>query len=151
MKKILISACLLGENVKYNGGNNFAETLVKLLEKYAVEIVPICPEVMSGLPTPRPPAEIRQGDIITITGSSVLSEFQQGANLTLQKANSENINIAVLKEKSPSCGSHYVYDGNFANRLIKGEGLTTQLLRQNGIKVFSENDLSELERLFQNT
>ncbi|MDG2914669.1 DUF523 domain-containing protein [Bisgaard Taxon 10/6] len=151
MKKILISACLLGENVKYNGGNNFAENLVKLLEKYAVEIVPICPEVMSGLPTPRPPAEIRQGDIITITGSSVLSEFQQGANLTLQKANSENINIAVLKEKSPSCGSHYVYDGNFANRLIKGEGLTTQLLRQNGIKVFSENDLSELERLFQNT
>ncbi|QOF68204.1 DUF523 domain-containing protein [Actinobacillus sp. GY-402] len=151
MKKILISACLLGENVKYNGGNNFAENLVKLLEKYAVEIVLICPEVMSGLPTPRPPAEIRQGDIITITGSSVLSEFQQGANLTLQKANSENINIAVLKEKSPSCGSHYVYDGNFANRLIKGEGLTTQLLRQNGIKVFSENDLSELERLFQNT
>lgn len=149
MKKIMVSACLLGENVKYNGGNNFASNLVALLDKYSIEVIPICPEIMSGLPTPRPAAEIRQDDIITMTGDSVLKEFQQGANLTLQKANTENVKIAVLKEKSPSCGSHYIYDGNFTNQLIEGEGLTTKLLRINGIKVFSENDLSVLENIFQ--
>lgn len=84
-----------------------------------------------------------------VTGDSVLVEFQLGAERDLNKAQIEKIQIAILKEKSPSCGSRYIYDGNFANQLIAGEGITTQLLRANDIVVFSENDLSELENIFQ--
>ncbi|AHG76907.1 DUF523 domain-containing protein [Mannheimia varigena] len=149
MKKVLISACLLGDNVKYSGGNNLSDELIALLKKYGIQLVPICPEILGGLPIPRPPAEIRNGDIVTVTGDSVLAEFRLGAERVLNKAQIEKIQIAILKEKSPSCGSSYIYDGNFTNRLIAGEGITTQLLRANGIEVFSENDLSQLENIFQ--
>ncbi|AHG74785.1 Purine nucleoside phosphorylase [Mannheimia varigena USDA-ARS-USMARC-1388] len=149
MKKVLISACLLGDNVKYSGGNNLSDELIALLKKYDIQLVPICPEILGGLPIPRPPAEIRNGDIVTVTGDSVLAEFRLGAERVLNKAQIEKIQIAILKEKSPSCGSSYIYDGNFTNRLIAGEGITTQLLRANGIEVFSENDLSQLENIFQ--
>ncbi|WGE46612.1 DUF523 domain-containing protein [Actinobacillus equuli] len=148
MKKVLISACLLGDNVKYSGGNNLSNELIALLKKYDIQLVPVCPEMLGGLPTPRPPAEKLNGDIVTVTGESVLAEFQFGAERVLNKAQTEKIEVAILKEKSPSCGSHYIYDGSFSGKLISGEGVTASLLKQNGIAIFSENNLSELEQLF---
>ncbi|WP_243385053.1 DUF523 domain-containing protein [Caviibacterium pharyngocola] len=144
-KNILVSACLLGENVKYSGGNNFSSKLTALLRRYDVNIIPICPEVLGGLPIPRLPAEIIAADIIDCNGQSVLAEFQRGADAVLQRAKQTHCRIAVLKENSPSCGSRFIYDGTFSGTLIEGEGLTTQLLRRHHIEVFSELNLAELE------
>ena len=142
MERILISACLVGDNVKYNGGNNKSPLIDKLLEKY--ELVPFCPEVEGGLPTPRKPSE-RKGDrVINNAGKDVTKQFQTGAEKALNICKYLDIKIAVLKENSPSCGSNQIYDGNFKNKLIKGEGVTTELLRKNGITVYTESQIEEL-------
>lgn len=141
MEKLLISACLAGENCKYSGGNNKLpdDVLIKLRCLY--ELVPVCPERDGGLPTPRASSE-RQGDrVVSVNGEDVTAQFRAGAELALQKAQSEGITKALLKERSPSCGSSLIYDGTFSGRTIPGEGVTAELLRANGIKVFSEFDL----------
>lgn len=147
--KVLISACLLGEKVKYSGKDNLNRALIALLEKYPLELVPICPEVMGGLPIPRPPAEIVGNDVITVEGKSVSQAFMQGAEKLLKIAKQQTISLAILKEKSPSCGSQLIYDGTFTNTLIKGEGITAKVLREHGITVFSEQQLEELEHYLQ--
>lgn len=149
MKKVLISACLLGENVKYSGGNNFSKDLIEILNKYNIEFIKVCPEVDAGLSTPREPAEILGNNIITKNGKFVTSEFKKGAELSLKKAKESNIAFAILKEKSPSCGSNFIYDGTFSGKLISGEGYTAKILRENNFKIFSENDLSEIERILK--
>ncbi|PKI17783.1 DUF523 domain-containing protein [Colwellia sp. 12G3] len=147
--KILISACFLGKRVRYNGIVQTLES--KLLQQWQAEgrLFSICPEVISGLPVPRPPAEINQltKKVITIEFIDVTSQFANGANQALLLCQQHNIQFALLKESSPSCGSNTIYDGTFSQKKIAGEGLTTQLLRQHGIKVFCEDSIEELAEL----
>lgn len=142
MEKILISACLIGDKCKYDGHTNYTPAYQQLLEKY--ELVPFCPEVEGGLSTPRKPSE-RKGDrVINKAGKDVTKQFVEGAQKALNICKYLDIKIAILKENSPSCGSHQIYDGNFNNKLVKGEGVTAELLRKNGITVYTESQIEEL-------
>ena len=142
MEKILISACLIGDKVKYDGKSNYNEKVKMLLEKY--ELVPFCPEVEGGLPTPRKPSERVKDRVKMQDGRDVTNKFERGAELALNICLYLNIKIAILKENSPSCGSKEIYDGTFSHKLIKGEGVTTELLRKKGIKVISEDEIDTL-------
>ncbi len=137
--KILVSACLLGENCKYNGGNNYNEKVAKLAEKF--ELVPVCPECFGGLPTPRTPSEIIGDKVVSKDGVDVTKEYKDGAEKTLYIANECNICYAVLKERSPSCGFKKIYDGTFSGTLTYGNGVTADLLYSNGIRIFGENEI----------
>ena len=141
MEKILISACLVGDKCKYDGHSNYTPLIKDLLEKY--ELVPFCPEVEGGLPTPRKANEIKKDKVFNIAGKEVTKYFNEGAEKALNICKYLNIKIAILKERSPSCGVHEIYDGSFTNKKIKGEGVTTKLLRQNGITVYSEDEIEE--------
>lgn len=141
MKKILVSACLLGKNVKYNGGNNHNDLVISLSKDY--EIIPICPEVDGGLSCPRCPSEIIGNKVINKVGKDVTNEFVLGANKALKIAKENNPEFIVLKENSPSCGVNYIYDGTFTSNKIKGQGVTTKLLKENGFKIISENELEK--------
>lgn len=136
--KYLISACLLGDNVKYNGGNNL-NNIAKLLYDKGLAFS-ICPEVLGGLKTPRVPAEIVNGKVIDKEGIDVTKEYEIGANKSLRYALENNIKIAILQARSPSCGSKQIYDGSHTGSLIKGQGKTTELLRKNGIEVITIDD-----------
>ena len=144
--KILISACFLGERVRYNG--EVKPLLSVLVQKWQKQgrLMAICPEVISGLPVPRAPAEIEQSTkkVLTIESVDVTEQFDKGAELALRLCQRHNIRLALLKESSPSCGSSNIYDGTFSQQKIIGEGVTTKLLRENGIKVFSEGTIKEL-------
>ena len=142
MEKILISACLVGDKCKYDGHTNYTPLIKDLLEKY--ELVPFCPEVEGGLPTPRKPSERKGDKVINNVGKDVTRNFKLGAEKALNICKYLNIKIAILKENSPSCGVNQIYDGNFNKKLIKGEGVTTELLRKNGITVYTENQIEEL-------
>lgn len=152
MEKILISACFLGENVRYNAKPKalFHPIITKWHEQN--RLVAICPEVSGGLSTPRPPAEFNtlQNKVITIKGDDVTAAFNLGAQKALQLCLSQNIKFALLKESSPSCGSNNVYDGSFQQQKIAGEGITTKLLREHGIQVFSETTLTQLINTIEN-
>ncbi|MBZ4683737.1 MAG: hypothetical protein PWP46_1272 [Fusobacteriaceae bacterium] len=134
-KKILISSCLLGNNCKYNGGNNYRYLYSKLLK---FEFIKVCPETFGGLKIPRPPAEIQKNNkVIDKTGKDVTSNFINGAKETLNIAHKNNCEIAILKSKSPSCGYGKIYDGSFTGNLIKGNGITTDLLLKENFKIIS--------------
>lgn len=135
-QKLLISACLCGENTKYNGGNNLIKDLDLIKEKY--DLVLICPEVMGGLPTPRHPSEILGTKVISDEGKDVSREFTTGAQMALDIAKKNHIQVALLKESSPSCGKTLVHDGTFSEHKIPGQGVTAKLLAQEGIKIFAE-------------
>ena len=144
--KVLVSACLLGAPVRYNGKDKKSDHAI--LRRWVEEgrVVSVCPEVLGGLGTPRPPAEIvRIGGLRRVTtdqGRDVTAEFERGASDTLDQALRHEARVAILKEGSPSCGSAYVYDGTFTSTRVDGaEGMTTALLRSRGIRVFSENQL----------
>jgi uncharacterized protein YbbK (DUF523 family) len=157
MTKILISSCLLGERVKYNGGDN--RVLSTILETWLRDdrLLPFCPEVTGGLPVPRNPVELQNGEgadllqgkatAIDTTGCDVSDYFVKGAQAALELAQKHAVTIAILKERSPSCGSHLIYSGNFDGTVKPGKGVTASLLEQHGIKVFSEFQLEEVERL----
>lgn len=142
MEKILISACLVGDNVKYDGKNNLSDKIERLLEKY--ELVPFCPEVEGGLPIPRKPSERVRDRIKMEDGRDVTRQFENGAEKALNICMYLGIKIAILKENSPSCGSHTIYDGSFSHKLIKGEGVTTELLKKKGITVLNEDEIDTL-------
>lgn len=144
--KVLISSCLLGKNVKYSGGNNLSKNLLELLKNYNVELIEVCPEVLGGLPVPREPAEIVAEEIINKKGISVSKEFKKGAEATLKIAILNNVDFAILKERSPSCGKNFIYDGSFSGNLINGQGISTRKLLENGIEVFSEEEISKIEK-----
>lgn len=148
MEKVLISACLIGENTKYNGGNNFIKNVEKLYP--LCDLIIICPEVMSGLKTPRSPSEIKNGKVINKANKDVTSFFKSGASLITYIAEQNNVKYALLKENSPSCGVHHIYDGTFSNNLIKGNGITTQELIKKGIQVFSEKEIDKLIEILKN-
>jgi len=152
MIKVLVSACLMGEPVRYNGGaiRIFDH---RLLESWHAEgrVVPCCPEVAGGLPIPRPCSEIFHGDgkkvlrgdarVINIHGEDVTESFLKGAQKAMELARSMKIRMAVLKDGSPSCGSAYIYDGHFAGVKKPGNGVTAALFEENDIRVFSEGDI----------
>ena len=136
---ILVSACLLGIDCKYSGGNNLNEKVLEYIKDY--EVIPVCPEIMGGLSTPRPPSE-RIGDkVLNNQGTDVTNEYTKGALETLKLAKLFNVKKALLKAKSPSCGKGKIYDGTFTSTLIEGNGVTVDLLESNGIEVISEQDL----------
>lgn len=134
---ILISACLCGVNCKYNGKNNLDEECLELLKKG--EAILVCPEQLGGLETPRKPSEIRivngETKVFMEDGKDVTKNYQKGAEEVLRLAKELNIKKAILKRKSPSCGCGEIYDGTFTNTLIKGNGITANLLIENGIEV----------------
>lgn len=153
MIRVLVSACLLGEKVRYNGAD--AASGSRILTDWLAEdrVVAFCPEVAGGLGVPRPAAEIR-GDgggsvldgtarVMTRAGDDVTAAFRRGAELALRSAVSSGARVAVLKEGSPSCGSGFVHDGSFSGRRKPGPGVTAALLERHGIRVFSENKLEE--------
>ena len=138
-EKILVSACLLGIDCKYSGGNNLNEKVLEYIKDY--EVIPVCPEIMGGLSTPRPPSE-RIGDkVLNNQGTNVTNEYTKGALETLKLAKLFNVKKALLKAKSPSCGKGKIYDGTFTSTLIEGNGVTVDLLESNGIEVISEQEL----------
>lgn len=137
---ILVSACLLGINCQYNGKNNLTEKLLEFLKDKG-EFIAVCPEVLGGLPIPRDRAEIVGNKVKTAKGKNVTKQFLKGAERVLKIAKENNVKTAILKAKSPSCGSSWIYDGTFSWNLIKGDGITAALLKKNGIKVFTEKDL----------
>ena len=142
MEKILISACLIGDNCKYNGGNNLFPKIESLLEKY--ELIPFCPEVEGGLPIPRNPSEIKGDKVFMNNGDDVTDFYLKGAKKALMLCLYLKIRIVILKENSPSCGTHQIYDGSFSKTLINGMGITAKLLKENGIRVYSENEIDSL-------
>lgn len=138
MEKILVSACLLGENTKYDGTNSKAEILEEYRKRF--DLVPFCPEMEGGLPTPRPPAEIRNGRVKTKDGTDVSSAYRLGAEKALNLCRFLGIKLAILKEKSPACGPHLIHSGYFDGRVKAGEGVTASYLKMHGIEVISEEE-----------
>lgn len=139
MEKILVSACLLGSNCKYDGTNNKNEKVLKYIK--AKEVIPICPEIMGGLQTPRIPSERVENKVLSKEGIDVTSNFKKGAEEALYLAKLFNVKKALLKAKSPSCGNGLIYDGTFTHTKKEGFGVTTELLKKNGIKIITEEDL----------
>ncbi len=137
-QKVLVSACLMGINCKYNGKSNFEPDIVAFLKDK--EVILVCPEVMGGLSIPRLKSEIKNHQILNEKQEDVTSYFERGANQALAIALREQIDLAILKEKSPSCGLCYRYDGNFSQTLIQQPGIFTQKLLKHQIKVLTEND-----------
>lgn len=142
MEKILISACLLGDKTNYRGEGNYHPDVEKLKELY--DLVPFCAEQEGGLSTPRLPNEIRGDRVVRKDGKDVTKEFNKGAIKALNICKYLGIRKAVLKESSPSCGSHLIHNGLFDGRKIKGAGITARLLMKNEIEVFSEEEIDKL-------
>lgn len=146
-EKILISACLLGIPCRYDGRDNKIESLNLLQQQF--DFVPICPEQLGGLSTPRCPCEIQGNKVMSKEGKDCTREFQEGAEKSLKFAKQWNIKTALLKAKSPSCGFGQIYDGSFSKKLITGNGLTAALLEKEGIRIFCETELDKfLKKLY---
>lgn len=137
--KIMVSACLLGENCKYNGGNNYSEKVADFIRGH--EVIPICPEVLGGLPTPRTPSEIVNGRVTASDGTDVDAQFRAGAQKVLALAKEAQVELVILQSRSPSCGVKQIYDGTFCGRKIPGMGVCARLLSENGFRLM---DLEEL-------
>jgi len=139
--KILVSACLLGKNCKYNGGNNLNQGVLDFIEGH--EVIGVCPEQLGGLSTPRLPAEIVDGVVTNKEGVSVDAEFRKGAQSALAAALENKVDLAILQSRSPSCGVKEIYDGSFSGKKIKGQGVFAKLLSAHGIKVLDAEDVAE--------
>ena len=137
--KIMVSACLAGENCKYNGGSNRNEKVLRLMEEN--EVILVCPEQLGGLPTPRTPCEICNGVVMTKDGRVVDQEFRAGASKCLETALREQPDLIVLQSRSPSCGVKQRYDGTFSGKLTEGSGVTAELLMKNGFQCIDVEDL----------
>ena len=149
MENVLISACLLGFECKYCGGSNklTEQQLAALGERF--RLIPVCPETAGGLPTPRDPSE-RLGDrVVSNQGRDVTAQYQKGAETALWLARRYDCKAALLKEKSPSCGSGQIYDGSFTGKLIPGDGVAAEELKKEGLIVFGESDTDLLITVFQ--
>ena len=143
--RLLISSCLYGQNVRYDGGNSLINEIDQLNEKF--ELIPFCPEVQGGMVVPRMPCEIVSSTPFKIEneyGVDTTHFFMDGAMQALHICNENNIKAVLLKSKSPSCGNEKIYNGKFDGTLINGIGVTAQLLISNGFKVFNENQIKEL-------
>lgn len=141
--KIAVSACLLGENCKYSGGNNKCDEVLELGKKHT--LIPICPECFAGLPIPRVPSEIKDGRVFSKTGEDLTDAFADGAEKALYVAEEKGCQIAVLKERSPSCGFGKIYDGTFSGQLVDGNGIAAQLFYDHGIIVLGESKIDKIK------
>ena len=141
MKAVLVSACLLGECCRYDGKSKPCAAVLALAERY--RLIPVCPEVFGGLPTPRVPSEICGDRVMMRDGTDVTKNYRDGAQKALEMARENGCEVAILKEKSPSCGKGMVYDGTFSGTLTKGNGIAAALLMQHGIRVLTERELDE--------
>ena len=135
--RILISACLLGARCRYDGASKPQPWIAALAERHT--LVPVCPEQLGGLSTPRPPSERRGDRVVTRTGGDVTAQYRRGAEETLRLCRLLGCEAALLKERSPSCGSGEIYDGTFTGTLTEGDGVTAELLRAQGIPVYGES------------
>ncbi len=149
-KKVLISSCLLGKNVKYNGKNNLIE------QNYFIEklkssnlLIPVCPEVDGGLPIPRVPVEILKERALNKNGEDKTREFKKGAKIALENISQNDIKMAIMKSKSPSCGRDWIYDGSFTKTLIQGDGITIKFLKQQQIQIFTEEELDDAYKFWK--
>ena len=140
--KVLVSACLLGENCKYNGGNNYSEKVVEFLK--GREVLPVCPETLAGLGIPRTPIEIRGDQVISRDGEDVTEPLIRAIKTILSQIADEDIECAILKSRSPTCGVRQVYDGSFSGTLIDGAGVLAQALMEAGCQVFDSEDLPQV-------
>lgn len=140
---VLVSACLLGVLCRYNGGGELAQEIADL--KTEAHLVPVCPEIMGGLKTPREPAERTEAGVFTITGEEVTGQYRKGAEEVLKLAELFGCRMAVMKERSPSCGSGRIYDGTHSHVLIDGDGMTSELLKSHGITVFGESEAKKIK------
>ena len=139
--KIAVSACLLGHNCKYSGGNNRSQKVLDYIEGH--EVIPVCPEVTGGMPTPRVPVELKDSKAINRDGEDVTEFFQRGVEKTMEKLDGQNINLAILQPRSPSCGCKQIYDGTFTKTLIDGKGMFAQALADAGIPMMDGDDIPE--------
>ena len=148
MKKVLISSCLLGVSCRYDGRSVPNDNAKNLSDKFL--LVPFCPEIYGGLPTPRIPSERVGERVLSKVGTDVTENYYRGASEGLKLCHDMGIEIALLKEKSPACGNKQIYDGTFSGTLVDGEGVLAELLRKNGIKVYGESQIEDLikENLF---
>ena len=137
--KILVSACLLGENCKYDGKNNYNEAVIEFVKGH--EVIAVCPEVLGGLSVPRKSAEIVNGTILTKEHICVDKEFREGSAIALKQALDWKVDMAVLQSRSPSCGIKQVYDGSFSGKLIEGQGIFAEMLKKAGIKLIDAEDI----------
>lgn len=137
--KIMVSACLMGENCKYNGGNNLSEKVLEYVKGH--EVIAVCPEVMGGLPIPRVPAEIVDGVVTTKDGHYVDTEFRTGAEIALQIALENDVDMVILQSRSPSCGKKQIYDGTFSGKRIDGQGIFAKMLVENGFQIIDVEDI----------
>lgn len=142
VEKILVSACLLGEKCRYDGGDNYIDKIEEL--KGLFDIIPFCPEVRGGLKTPRIPSERKGMQVINQQGKDVTKEFALGAERAYELCRYFSIKRVLLKEKSPSCGKTKIYDGEFNHTLIDGMGYTSEYLSKKGIQIYSEDEIDEL-------
>ena len=136
--RVLASACLLGVPCRYDGVSKPCPGAIALTERY--ELIPVCPEQLGGLPTPRPPAEIQESQVVNRLGQNVTEAYQKGAQEALALYRLLGCDAAILKARSPSCGCGQVYDGSFSGTLAPGYGVTASLLRAQGVPVFTEDD-----------
>ena len=141
--KVFVSACLMGKNCKYNGGNNYSEAVKKYVEGH--EVISMCPEVEGGLPIPRTPAEIVKGVVTNRDGVSVDKEFRAGADKILDALLEEKVELAILQSRSPSCGIGRIYDGSFTKTLTNGNGIFADLLVKHGIKVIDVEKINNID------
>ncbi|MCL2846560.1 MAG: DUF523 domain-containing protein [Firmicutes bacterium] len=139
---LLVSACLLGQPVRYDGKSKHYPDIEKLRAKY--DLIPICPELFAGLGTPRPAHEIRDGRAIDINGKDITMDSLRGAEAVLKIADTRGAKLAIMKGHSPSCGTGQIYDGTFTGKLTNGNGIAAQLLIDMGITVISEDDIDSL-------
>ena len=137
--KVLVSACLLGRNCKYNGGNNYREKVEEFLR--GKEVIEVCPEMLAGLGVPRTPIEIRDGEVVSRDGNSVDKAIRAAVAQVLQGIRDEQIECCILKSRSPTCGVHQIYDGTFTGTLIDGAGVLAQALKEAGYRVLDDEDL----------
>lgn len=142
--KLLVSACLMGVYCRYDGKTKQYELLSQLMQKHT--LIPVCPEIMGGLATPRAAVEIQNGRAINKNKEDVTEQFERGAREVLRLAKLYECDLAILKERSPSCGTNQIYDGTFSGKLIDGNGITAKLLQEHGIKVIGESQIESLLR-----
>lgn len=140
---LLVSACLLGIPCRYDGVEKEYDGIRELMKHHV--LIPVCPEQLGGLATPRLPAERVGNQVVNREGEDVTADFLKGAELALRLAKLYDCKYAILKQRSPSCGSGQIYDGSFSGRLTEGDGMTAELLKKHGIQVIGENDLAKLD------
>lgn len=136
---ILVSACLLGENCKYNGGNNLNARVVRYAAGHRV--IPVCPEMLSGLGAPRKPVELRDGRVVTADGEDCTEAFHRGVERALAVIDGEQVDLAILQSRSPTCGVKQIYDGTFTRRKIDGQGLLARALAARGVPLMDAEDV----------